>query len=171
MQPSETLVLIYQITSDHISGNSNHSTDHHENLKSYNHTYFSIKRTDVHPLKMVISTEMWRIARQRLAKHIPKYYAVNKNRRPLLDNGFGYHGITGVSSTTQTWTAVLEPLKVVILIWFSQSYKSSEFKGKRNPEIQISRDERTVQDSDNRFIKQKEFNMWADITKQQTPGL
>jgi hypothetical protein len=51
------------------------------------------------------------------------------------------------------------PLKVVIFIQFSQSYKSSEFKGRRGPEIQNSRDERQVQDSDNRFIKQKEFNV------------
>jgi hypothetical protein len=27
------------------------------------------------------------IARQWLAKHVPESYAVNKNRRPLLDNG------------------------------------------------------------------------------------
>jgi hypothetical protein len=33
------------------------------------------------------------IARQRLAKHVPESYAVNKNRSQLLDNGFGYHGI------------------------------------------------------------------------------
>jgi hypothetical protein len=31
------------------------------------------------------------IARQRLAKYVPDRYAVNKNRRPLLDNGFGEH--------------------------------------------------------------------------------
>jgi hypothetical protein len=43
-----------------------------------------------------------RIARERLAKHVPERYAVNENRRPLLDNGLGYHGITGVSGTTQT---------------------------------------------------------------------
>jgi hypothetical protein len=29
--------------------------------------------------------------RQRLAKHVPKGYPVNKNRRPLLDNGLGEH--------------------------------------------------------------------------------
>jgi hypothetical protein len=28
------------------------------------------------------------VTRQRLAKHVPERYAVNKNRRPLLDNGF-----------------------------------------------------------------------------------
>jgi hypothetical protein len=43
-----------------------------------------------------------RIVRQRLAKHVPERYAVNENRRPLLDNGFDCHGITGVSGTTQT---------------------------------------------------------------------
>jgi hypothetical protein len=39
-------------------------------------------------------------ARQPLARHVPKRYAVNKNRRPLLDNGFGYHGTKYVSGTT-----------------------------------------------------------------------
>jgi hypothetical protein len=29
------------------------------------------------------------IAGQRLAKHVPEHYAVNKNRCPLLDTGFG----------------------------------------------------------------------------------
>jgi hypothetical protein len=42
------------------------------------------------------------IARQRLANHVPESYAVNENRHPFLDKGFGYHGITGVSGTTQT---------------------------------------------------------------------
>jgi hypothetical protein len=41
----------------------------------------------------------------------------------LLGNGFGYHGITGVSGKTQIWTAVLEPLKAVISIRFSGSYE------------------------------------------------
>jgi hypothetical protein len=36
------------------------------------------------------------------AKYVTEHYAVNENRRPLLGNGFGYHGITGVSGTTQT---------------------------------------------------------------------
>jgi hypothetical protein len=52
-------------------------------------------------------------ARQRLAKYVPQRYAVNENRRPLLDNVFGYHGITGVSDTTQTWNTVAEPLGLV----------------------------------------------------------
>jgi hypothetical protein len=39
-------------------------------------------------------------ARQRLAKHVPEPYAANKNRRPLLDNGFSYHGTKHVSGTT-----------------------------------------------------------------------
>jgi hypothetical protein len=56
---------------------------------------------------------MWRIARQRLAKHVSERYAVNENRRPLLDNGFCYHGIAGVSGTTQTWNTVVEPLQLV----------------------------------------------------------
>jgi hypothetical protein len=62
------------------------------------------------------------IARQRLAKHVPERYAV-KNRRPLLDNRFGYHGIRHVSVTTHTTTTVLEPIKVVISTRFSQGYK------------------------------------------------
>jgi hypothetical protein len=59
-----------------------------------------------------------RIARQQLAKYVPECYAVNENRRPLLNNGFGYHDITGVSDTTQTWTAATEPLEAVISIKF-----------------------------------------------------
>jgi hypothetical protein len=53
------------------------------------------------------------------AKHVPERYAVNKNRRPLLDNGLGYHGIIGISSTTQIWTEAIEPLEAVISIRFS----------------------------------------------------
>jgi hypothetical protein len=49
------------------------------------------------------------IARQRLAKHVPECYAVNKNRRPLLDNGFGYHSLTSVSDAT----TALENLETV----------------------------------------------------------
>jgi hypothetical protein len=41
---------------------------------------------------------MWRCARQRLAKHVPERYAINENRRPLLNNGFGYHGIAAFLS-------------------------------------------------------------------------
>jgi hypothetical protein len=41
-------------------------------------------------------------ARQRLVKHVPESYAVNKNRRLLLDNGFSYHGTKHVSGTTHT---------------------------------------------------------------------
>jgi hypothetical protein len=59
------------------------------------------------------------IARQWLAKHVAERYAVNKNRHPLLDNGFGYYGITRVSDTT----TALEPLTAVIYIRFSRSYK------------------------------------------------
>jgi hypothetical protein len=40
--------------------------------------------------------------RQRLAKHVPKRYPVNKYKRPLLDNGFGYHGTKHVSGTMHT---------------------------------------------------------------------
>jgi hypothetical protein len=50
-------------------------------------------------LRFLTNIALWRIARQRLAKHVPEHYAVNENRRPLLDNGFGYHGSTGVSGT------------------------------------------------------------------------
>jgi hypothetical protein len=56
---------------------------------------------------------MWRTARQRFANHIPERYTVNENSRPLLDNGFGYHGTAGVSGTTQTWTAVMELLEPI----------------------------------------------------------
>jgi hypothetical protein len=162
MRPSETLVLIYQITWDHIPGDSNYSPHHYENLKSYNHIYFIIKELlSIHKRWLQAQKVMWCIARQWLAKHVPKHYAVSENRHPLLDNGFGYHSITEVSGTTHTWTAVLEPLKAMILIQFSWNYNSSEFKGRRNPEIQNSRDERQVWDSDNRLVRQKEFNAWA----------
>jgi hypothetical protein len=66
---------------------------------------------------------LWRIARKRFGKHVAERFTVNQNRRPLLDNGFGYRGITGLFGTTQTWTAVLEPLKAVISVRFSRSYK------------------------------------------------
>jgi hypothetical protein len=59
------------------------------------------------------------VARQRLAKHVPERYAVNKNRRPLLDNGFRYHGTARVSDAT----TVLEPLRAVISIRFFRSYR------------------------------------------------
>jgi hypothetical protein len=61
---------------------------------------------------------LWRISRQRLAKHVPERCAVNENRRPLLDNRFGYV-ITSLSGTSQTWTGVMEPLEAVISISFS----------------------------------------------------
>jgi hypothetical protein len=67
----------------------------------------------------IIITILWRFARQRLAKHVSERYAVNGNICPLLDNGFGYHSITGISGTTQTWRVVMEPLRVVVLIRFS----------------------------------------------------
>jgi hypothetical protein len=41
-------------------------------------------------------------ARQRLAKHVPKRYTVNKNKHPLLDNGFIYHRTKHVSGTKHT---------------------------------------------------------------------
>jgi hypothetical protein len=39
----------------------------------------------------------------------------------LLEHG--YNGITSVSDTTRTWTTVLEPLKAVISVRFSRSYR------------------------------------------------
>jgi hypothetical protein len=77
------------------------------------------------------------IAKQRLAKQVPERDAVNKNKRPLLDNGFGehafpwqrfathvgYHGNKHVSDTTDTWTTVLEPLEAVIYIRLARGYK------------------------------------------------
>jgi hypothetical protein len=62
---------------------------------------------------------LWRIARQRLAKHALDRYALNENRRVLLDNELGYHGNTGVSGTILTWTAGMEPFKAVICTRFS----------------------------------------------------
>lgn len=53
-------------------------------------------------LRGVVGQQNRPTARQRLAKHVPKRYAVNENRRPLLDNGFGSHEIAGVCGTTQT---------------------------------------------------------------------
>jgi hypothetical protein len=41
-------------------------------------------------------------ARQRLAKHVPERYAVNKNRHSLLVNGFSYRGTKHVSGTMHT---------------------------------------------------------------------
>jgi hypothetical protein len=63
------------------------------------------------------------IAKQRLPKHVPERYAVNKNRRSLQDNGFGYHGIRHVPVKMLTWTTVPEPFKAVISIRFAQGYK------------------------------------------------
>jgi hypothetical protein len=63
------------------------------------------------------------IVRQRLSKHIPDRYAVNKTRRPLLENEFGYHGIRHVSVTMHTTTTVLELFKEAISTRFAQGYK------------------------------------------------
>jgi hypothetical protein len=44
-------------------------------------------------------------ARQRLAKHVSERYAVNKNRRSLLDKGFNYNGtkqVFGIMYTKRT---------------------------------------------------------------------
>jgi hypothetical protein len=40
--------------------------------------------------------------RQRLVKHVPEGYAVNKHEWPLLAHGFCYHGTEHVSGTTHT---------------------------------------------------------------------
>jgi hypothetical protein len=40
--------------------------------------------------------------RQWLAKHVPEGYAVNSDRRLLLNNGFDYQGTKHVSGTTHT---------------------------------------------------------------------
>jgi hypothetical protein len=66
---------------------------------------------------------LWHIARQRLAKHVPELYAVNEDSRQLLGNRFGYHGIIGVSGTTQTWTAVMKPLQRWCVIGSPAFYK------------------------------------------------
>jgi hypothetical protein len=62
-------------------------------------------------------------ARQQLAKHVPKRYAANKNRRPLLDNWFGYHGTKRVSGTTHTYKTDADSLKAVSSIQFAWVYK------------------------------------------------
>jgi hypothetical protein len=62
-------------------------------------------------------------ARQRLAKHVSERYAVNKNRRPLLDNGFSYHGTKHVSGTTHTYATEAEPFKEVISTRFAEGCK------------------------------------------------
>jgi hypothetical protein len=49
----------------------------------------------------------------------------------------------------------MEPFEAVILIRFSQNYKSSEFKGRRDPEIQNSRVQSPVPHSENGFVKQE----------------
>jgi hypothetical protein len=80
------------------------------------------------------------IARQRLAKHLPERYTVNKNRRPLLDNGFGYHGIRGVPVTTRTTTAALEPFMEVISIRVALGYKRRPDQTKRESELEGDRE-------------------------------
>jgi hypothetical protein len=69
---------------------------------------------------------MLRIAGKRLARHVPGRYAVKENRCPLLDNGFSYHGVIGVSGTTQTRTVVMEPLQAVISIRCSDDLCKTE---------------------------------------------
>jgi hypothetical protein len=73
-------------------------------------------------------------ARQRLAKHFPERYSVNKNRRPLLGNVFGYHGIIHVLLTRRARTKVLEPFKAVITNRFAEGYKRRAF-GRRPPVV------------------------------------
>jgi hypothetical protein len=68
-------------------------------------TYYNTNRINMNIL--------WRIARQQLAECVPERYAVNENRRPLLDNGFSYHGFAGASGATQTWKTVEKPLELV----------------------------------------------------------
>jgi hypothetical protein len=83
-----------------------------------------------HRYKDYIVTNMT-TARQRIAKHVLEPYAVIKNRRPLLDNGFGYHGIRHVPVTTRTTATVLVPFKVVISTRFAQGYKRRPDETKR----------------------------------------
>jgi hypothetical protein len=65
------------------------------------------------------------LTKQRLAKYLPERYSVNKNRRLVLDNGFGSHGITEVTYAT----AVLETLKAVSSIQFGRGYKRRPDQG------------------------------------------
>jgi hypothetical protein len=59
-------------------------------------------------LHKYIATHMT-IARQRFGKHIPEFTLLTIERRPLLDNGFGYHGTKHVSEIKDTLTTVMEP--------------------------------------------------------------
>jgi hypothetical protein len=61
--------------------------------------------------------------RQRLVKHVTERYAVNEDKRPLLDNEFSYHGKKHVSGTTHTQTTEAEPFKGVISTRFAECYK------------------------------------------------
>jgi hypothetical protein len=67
---------------------------HVANIKNMRNAYiiFAGKSEEVRSFER--PTDRWEddIVRQRLAKHVPEHYAVNKNKRPLLDSGFSYHG-------------------------------------------------------------------------------
>jgi hypothetical protein len=63
------------------------------------------------PLQHIAANES--LPGSKSAKHVPERYDVNEYRRPLLDNGFSYHGIAGVSGTTQTWNTVVECLELM----------------------------------------------------------
>jgi hypothetical protein len=77
------------------------------------------------------------IARQQLAKHLPERCAVNKNRLPLLDNGFGYNGSGHVPVTTCTWTTVLEPFKGVISTRFAEGYRRRADQGSQSERVKF----------------------------------
>jgi hypothetical protein len=62
------------------------------------------------------------ITRQRLAKHVPKSYAVNKNRHPLLDNGFWLPRYYKRFRHNADVNSRIEPLKTVIYIRFARGY-------------------------------------------------
>jgi hypothetical protein len=70
-------------------------------------------------------------ARERVAKHALERYTVIKNRRPLLDNGFDYHGIRHVPVSTRTTATVLKHFKAAISTRFAQGYKRRPDETKR----------------------------------------
>jgi hypothetical protein len=84
------------------------------------------------------------IARQRLAKHVLERYAVNKNRRPLLRNGFVEHAFPWQRFAKHVGYCEIDTrsrengyadynrrihvlLDWVFCIWFARGYKREQF--------------------------------------------
>jgi hypothetical protein len=98
------------------------------------------------------------IARQRLAIHVPERCAV-KNRRPLLDNGFSYHGIRHVPVTTRTTTTVLESFEAVISTLFAQGYKRKPEETKWHNVLEAERERKPVIERE-RMSQSQELIHW-----------